>query len=117
MAAMKPHDQASSTERDEAIAARLDRVAEIEAQIDPGLRRRGRVIADLVTLGVLVPLAIAFDLHVTHPFFMLALMGGALALNHLLPRVTERRLRRERKRLLAGAEAEGRGSERGDDPV
>jgi len=102
-------------EKDEAIAARVDRVAEIEAQIDPNLRRRGRIIADVITMAVLVPLSIAFDLHITHPFVMLALMGGALGLNHLVPLVTERRLRGERKRLLAGAEAHG--SETGRDPT
>lgn len=88
---------------DDAIAARMERVAEIEAQIDPGLRRRGRIIADLVTLAIVGPLGIALDLHVRHPVVMLGLMGGALALNHLVPRITERRLRGERKRLLAGA--------------
>jgi hypothetical protein len=91
-------------QKDDATAARLDRVAEIEAKIDPSLRRRGRIIADLVTIAVATPLAIAFDFHVTRPFVMLALMGAALALNHLVPLITERRLRAERQRLLSGAE-------------
>ncbi len=86
---------------DEATAARLDRVAEIEAKIDPTVRRRGRVIADLVTIALVVPLAITLDFHVTRPLIMLALLAAALALNHLLPLVTERRLRAERQRLLA----------------
>lgn len=89
---------------DEATAARLERVAQIEARIDPSPRRRGRVIADLVTIAVVAPLAIAFDFHVTRPFVMLSLMGGALALNHLLPLVWQWRLRGERNRLLSGAE-------------
>ena len=88
-------------QKDEATAARIERVAEIEARIDPSLRRRGRIVADLVTLAVVTPLAIAFDLHVTRPFVMLALVSAALALNHLVPLITERRLRGERKRLLA----------------
>jgi hypothetical protein len=87
--------------KDEAIAARMERVAEIEAQIDPTLRRRGRVVADLVTIAVLVLLAFVLDLHVTHPIALLSLMASALGLNHFVPRVTERRLRRERQRLLA----------------
>jgi hypothetical protein len=89
---------------DESTAARLDRVAEIEAKIDPTLRRRGRIVADLVTVAVVAPLSIALDFHVTRPFVMLALMGAALALNHVVPMITERRLRAERQRLLAGAE-------------
>jgi len=90
--------------KDEAMAARLARVDEIEAEIDPSLRRRGRIIADVVTLAVVTPLSIAFDLHVTHPFGMLTLMGVAIALNHVVPLVTERRLRAERERLLTEAE-------------
>jgi hypothetical protein len=90
--------------RDDETAARLDRVAEIEARIDPSLRRRGRIVADVVTVAVVAPLAIAFDFHVTRPFVMLALLLGALGLNHLVPLITERRLRGERQRLLAGAE-------------
>lgn len=89
-------------QNDEATAARLDRVAEIEARLDPSLRRRGRLIADLVTVAVGAPLAIAFDFHVTRPFVLLGLMGGALALNHLVPLILERRLRGERNQLLAG---------------
>ena len=89
---------------DDGIAARVDRVAEIEAQIDPTLRRRGRIIADVITISIVVPLGVAFDFHVNRPFVLLALMGGALALNHLLPRITERRLRAERTRLLSGTE-------------
>jgi hypothetical protein len=91
-------------QKDDATAARLDRVAEIEAKIDPSLRRRGRIVADLVTIAVVIPLAITFDFHVTRPVLMLALMGAALALNHLVPLITERRLRAERQRLLSGAE-------------
>lgn len=90
--------------RDASTAARLDRVAEIEAKIDPDLRRRGRIVADLITVGVGAPLAIALDFHVTRPLLMLALMCVALALNHVVPRITERRLRAERQRLLAGAD-------------
>lgn len=90
--------------KDDEIAARLERLAEIEAQIDPSLRRRGRIVADVVTLAVLIPLSLAFGLHVTHPVWLLALMGGALALNHVVPLITERRLRAERKRLLAAAD-------------
>ena len=90
------------TTKDEATAARLERLAEIEAKLDPGLRRRGRIVADLLTIAVVTPLAIAFDFHVNRPFVMLALMGVALALNHLVPLVTERRLRRERTLLLSG---------------
>ena len=90
------------TKKDEATAARLDRLAEIEAKLDPSLRRRGRIVADLVTIAVVTPLVIAFDFHVTRPFLMLALMGAALALNHLVPLLTERRLRAERNRLLGG---------------
>jgi len=92
---------------DEAIAARLDRVDEIEAQIDPSLRRRGRLVADVVTIAVITPLSIAFDLHVTHPFGMLGLMGVAIGLNHGVPLVTERRLRAERERLLTGEGSRG----------
>ncbi|MDH3205788.1 MAG: hypothetical protein OEO79_04210 [Gemmatimonadota bacterium] len=88
-------------EKHEAIGARLDRVDEIEAQIDPTLRRRGRIVADVITLGIVTPLSIAFDLHVTHPFGMLALMGAGLALNRVVPLVTERQLRAERERLLS----------------
>jgi hypothetical protein len=88
-------------EKDEATAARLERVAEIEARIDPGLRRRGRLVADLVTIAVAAPLMVALDLHVTRPFVMLSLLGAALALNHLVPLFTERQLRAERQRLLA----------------
>jgi hypothetical protein len=58
----------------------------------------------VVTVGVAAPLAIALDFHVTRPLLMLALMCAALALNHLVPRITERRLRAERQRLLAGSE-------------
>lgn len=90
---------------DESITARMERLAEIEARIDPTLRRRGRVIADLVTVAVVAPVMIAFDLHVTRPLVMLGLMCGALALNHLVPMITERRLRRERSRLLSDVEA------------
>lgn len=99
--------------KDEAIAARVDRVAEIEGQIDPDLRRRGRIVADLVTIAVVAPLAIAFDLHITRPGVMLALMGGALALNHLVPLITERRLRAERRRLLSEAESRESETQRG----
>lgn len=90
--------------KDEAAAARIDRVAQIEAKLDPSLRRRGRIVADLVTIAVVAPLAIVFDFHVTRPFVMLALMGAALALNRLVPLVMERRLRAERNRLLSAAE-------------
>jgi len=97
----------SRVTKDEATASRIDRVAEIEARIDPTLRRRGRIIADLVTIGVIAPLAITFDFHVTRPFVLLALVGGALALNHLVPLITERRLRRERSRLLGEGDVGG----------
>lgn len=104
--------------KDEAIASRIDRVAEIEAQIDPSLRRRGRVVADLVTLAVVTPIAMAFDFHVTRPSLMVSLMAAALALNQLIPLITERRLRGERKRLLTEAEmlesGTGRGPVEGD---
>jgi hypothetical protein len=92
-------------QRDEATAARLQRVAEIEAQIDPSLRRRGRIVADLVTIAIVTPLAIAFDFHVTRPLALLVLVGAALALNRLVPIITERRLRADRTRLLAAAES------------
>jgi len=88
---------------DRSTEARLHRIAEIEAKIDPTLRRRGRVIADLITVAIVAPLAITFDFHVTRPLVMLGLLGGALALNHVVPRITERRLRAERTRLLAAA--------------
>ena len=91
-------------QNDESTAARLERVAEIEARIDPSLRRRGRIVADLVTICVVAPLAIALDFHVTRPLVMLALICAALALNHVVPLITERHLRAERQRLLAGAE-------------
>jgi hypothetical protein len=58
----------------------------------------------VVTVGVAAPLAIALDFYVARPLLMLALMCAALALNHLVPRITERRLRAERQRLLTGAE-------------
>lgn len=90
--------------KDEAITARLERVAEIEARIDPGPRRRGRIIADLITVAVIGPFMLGFDLHITRPFMMLGLMSTALALNHLVPLITERRLRRERERLLGELE-------------
>jgi len=99
-------------DKDDATAARLERIAEIEARIDPELRRRGRLIADLVTIAVVAPVAIAFDFHVERPLVMLALMGVAVALNHLIPRITERRLRAERQRLLAGPEAPGPATDR-----
>lgn len=95
-------------QKDEATAARIDRVAAIEAQIDPSRRRTGRILADLVTIAVIAPVAIALDFHVTRPFVMLALLGGALALNHLVPLITERRLRAERTRLLAETELHSR---------
>jgi len=103
----------SSTDKDEATAARLERVAEIEARIDPSLRRRGRIIADLVTIAVAAPLMMALDFHVTRPFVMLALLGTALALNRLVPLDTERRLRAERQRILAGSDGPERETDHG----
>lgn len=93
-----------SSSEDESTTARLARVAEIEAEIDPSRRRRGRIVADLVTVGIVAPIAVALDFHVTRPFLLLALMAGALAVNRLVPLLTERRLRRERNRLLAEPE-------------
>jgi len=92
-------------DKEQAIAARLARVAEIEAEIDPGPRRRGRVIADLITVAIVTPFMLAFDLHISHPFVMLGLMAAALAVNHAVPRITQRRLRRERTDLLAQVES------------
>ena len=88
---------------DDELAARVERVAEIDRRIDPAHRRRGRVVADLITVGALAPISIALDWHATRPFVMLALMAGALAVNRLVPLLTERKLRREREELLAGS--------------
>ena len=85
----------------DAIAARVERVAEIEAQLDPALRRRGRITADAITVSILGPLSVALDWHATQPFLMLALMGGALVANRAIPLFTERKLRRELRGLLA----------------
>ena len=87
----------------DAIAARVERVAEIEAQLDPALRRRGRITADAITVSILGPLSIVLDWHATQPFLMLGLMGGALVANRAIPLFTERKLRRELRGLLRAA--------------
>jgi len=79
----------------------LDRLDEVEAGLDPVPRQRGQMIADLVTLAVLVPMGILIDWDFNRPFLLLALLVGAVGLNRAIWSVLRLPLRRERDQLLA----------------
>ena len=63
------------------------------------------MIADLVTVVILAPIAVSLDWHASQPILILALMLAGLCLNRLFPLLSERTLRRERDQLFA-AQAE-----------
>lgn len=86
---------------DRQLAEILDRLDEVEAGLDPVPRQRGQLIADLVTLAILVPMGILIDWDFNRPFLLLALLLGAVGLNRALWSVLRIPLRRERDHLLA----------------
>jgi len=92
-------------------ATKLAELDTIEARLDPEGRRRGRLTADLLTIAVLAPISIALDWHATRPMLMLTLMVVGVGLNHTIPLLTERSLRKKRAQLLA-AMGDGEGGAR-----
>lgn len=85
---------------DRRTAELLQRLDAVEARLDPRPHRRGRLVADLATVGVLAPVAIYADWHASHPILLFGLMLLGIGLNHLIPFLTRWSLRRERDRLV-----------------
>jgi hypothetical protein len=83
----------------------LERLDAIEVRLDPQPHRRGRLMADLLTVGVIVVLAVFFDWRITHPLLLLVLLLSATGLNRLIPLLTRRALLRERDRITARYES------------
>lgn len=86
---------------DPRVESLIERLNAIEARLDPRPLRRGRLMADLLTLAVIVVLAVFFDWRITHPLLLLALLLFATGLNRLVPLLTRRALHRERDRITA----------------
>jgi len=72
----------------------------VEARLDPAPVRRGRLWADLITVGLLAPIAFVLDWHASRPLLLLFLMAAGIGLNRLVPYLTTRSLRRRREALL-----------------
>lgn len=81
----------------------LRRLDVVEAGLDPGPLRRGRLTADLATVAFLAPIAIYLDWHATRPFLLLGLMLAGVGLNRLIPFLTRRSLLQERDRITGAA--------------
>lgn len=79
----------------------LEKLDAIEARLDPRPVKRGQLIADLVTVGVIGSAGLLLDWHVTHPAVLLAFLVSATGLNRLVLFVARRSLRREREALTA----------------
>lgn len=77
----------------------LDRLNAIEARLDPGPLKRGRLVADVATVVVAGSVGWILDWQVSHPMFLLGVLLTATGLNHLIPNLARRSLRRERERL------------------
>ena len=79
----------------------------VEQRLDPRPVRRGRLLADLVTVGILAPIAFVLDWHASRPLLLLTLMALGVGLNRLVPRLLTRSLRRRREHLLDEYERAG----------
>lgn len=84
---------------DPSVAGLLERLNAVEARLDPAPLRRGRVVGDVVTILIVVPLAAILDLEFTRPAILLSLMALAVGLHRLIPHIARTSLRRERDRL------------------
>lgn len=82
--------------------ALVERVRELDLRLDPEPSRRGRLIADLVTVGLIAPVLVAWDVHIRAPALLVGLLFGGLLLRRLGSHVATRGLRRERDHLLDG---------------
>ena len=87
-------------DHDVRVAALVDELAALETRLDPEQHGKDRRVADLVTVGMLLPFAIALDWHAQEPLLMIAMMVGALWLKRIPQWVTRFRLRRQQDRLF-----------------
>lgn len=95
------------------VAELLDKLDDIENRLDPTPARQGLLIADGITVVIVVWASMMFDWKPLYPGLFLGLLLTGSVLSRVIPRLLQGSLREERNLLLAelatlGEDARGR---------